>query len=237
MNDLTPNVRRGALWASDDHHVDHHLSMPAAIGLAVLAVALGITLLSLIEARQPVVEEPPKVTKVTMVQVPPPPPPAPPPPPPPAPPPPPPPPPPPAPVKKPAPAKKVTPEKPKPKPEPKPQQPVPPPPAPTPPPPVTPPPPPPPAPSSSTDAVALEQQAPVYPRDARQAKIEGYVVLELAIRPDGTVASAKVLESKPRKLFDEAAISAVKRWKFQPRMVNGAAVEQRAKQTVRFDLK
>ncbi|WP_363319327.1 energy transducer TonB [Pseudomonas chlororaphis] len=85
--------------------------------------------------------------------------------------------------------------------------------------------------------VALDQQAPVYPRDARQAKIEGYVVLELAIRPDGTVASAKVLESKPRKLFDEAAISAVKRWKFQPRMVNGAAVEQRAKQTVRFDLK
>ncbi|MBM0285805.1 energy transducer TonB, partial [Pseudomonas chlororaphis] len=154
------------------------------------------------------------------------------------PPPPPPPPPPPAPVKKPAPAKKVTPEKPKPKPEPKPQQPVPPPPAPTPPPPVTPPPPPPPpTPSSSTDAVALDQQAPVYPRDARQAKIEGYVVLELAIRPDGTVASAKVLESKPRKLFDEAAINAVKRWKFQPRMVNGAAVEQRAKQTVRFDLK
>jgi protein TonB len=98
-------------------------------------------------------------------------------------------------------------------------------------------PPSPPAPSASTDAVALSQSVPAYPRMARQAKIEGYVVLDLIIRPDGSVASAKVIEGKPPRLFDEAAINAVKNWKFQPRMVGGVAQEQHARQTVKFDLK
>ncbi|WP_313518279.1 energy transducer TonB, partial [Pseudomonas sp.] len=67
--------------------------------------------------------------------------------------------------------------------------------------------------------------------------IEGQVTLDLLIRPDGSVASARVLSSKPPRLFDSAAVDAVKNWKFQPRTVDGVAVEQHAQQTIKFGLK
>ncbi|TBV12305.1 energy transducer TonB [Stutzerimonas kirkiae] len=228
-----PTVRSGALWATEDRH-EHHLPMPLAIAGAALLMALMIAAFALVEVKQaPQEEEPPQVTRVSMVEIPPPPPPEPPPPPLPEPPPPPVAPPPP----KKSPPKPVEPPKPVPKPQPSEPPPVPappPPPLPEPPPPA---PPPAPAPKASKDAVALSQSVPVYPRQARQAKIEGQVTLELLIRPDGSVASARVLSSKPPRLFDSAALDAVKKWKFQPRTVDGVAVEQRARQTITFGLK
>ncbi|WP_238935064.1 energy transducer TonB [Pseudomonas typographi] len=240
---MEKNLRSGALWATQSEQAQHrHLPMPLAIGGALLLVAMVIGACVMIEAKPVAVEEPPKITRVQMVELPPPPPPpapAPPPPPEPAPPPPPEPPPPapapPPPKPLPPPPKPAKPlPVPKPKPAPTPPLPQPPPVAPPPPKPI---PPVPEAPAASTNAVALQQTVPAYPRMARQAKIEGFVTLDLVIRPDGSVASATVVEGKPPRLFDEAAINAVKNWKFQPRMVGGVAQEQRARQTVRFDLK
>ncbi len=87
-----------------------------------------------------------------------------------------------------------------------------------------------------TDAIPVVRIAPVYPRRAKQARIEGWVTMEVLIRPDGSVSDAKVMESAPPRLFDEAALAAMQRWKFRPKIVDGTPVAQRAKQTIEFVL-
>ena len=87
-----------------------------------------------------------------------------------------------------------------------------------------------------TDVIPVVQIPPTYPRRAKQARIEGFVTMEVLIRPDGTVSGAKVIESDPPRLFDDAAIDAMQRWKFRPKIVDGTPVSQRAKQTIEFVL-
>ena len=62
------------------------------------------------------------------------------------------------------------------------------------------------------------------------------MTMEVLIRADGTVTRARVMESDPPRLFDEAALRAIERWKFRPKIVDGTPVEQRAKQTIEFTL-
>lgn len=74
--------------------------------------------------------------------------------------------------------------------------------------------------SISTQAVALEPAliratAPDYPRAAERRGIEGLVTVSINIAADGSVASASVVTADPAGVFDSAALSAVKRWKFE----------------------
>ena len=87
-----------------------------------------------------------------------------------------------------------------------------------------------------TDVIPVVRVQPAYPRRAKQAGIEGFVTMEVLIRADGTVTRAKVMESDPPRLFDEAALRAIERWKFRPKIVDGTPVSQRAKQTIEFTL-
>lgn len=87
-----------------------------------------------------------------------------------------------------------------------------------------------------TDVIPVVRVAPNYPRAAAQARLEGYVTMEVTINPDGTVSNAKVLESQPPRIFDRAAIDAMRNWKFRPKVVGGTPVAQRAKQTIEFTL-
>ena len=83
---------------------------------------------------------------------------------------------------------------------------------------------------------AMVRFPPSYPRTAKVAKIEGYVTMEVVVNPDGTVADIRVVDAAPPRLFDMAAVDAMRRWKFQPKVVNGAPVSQRAQQTIEFRL-
>ncbi len=87
-----------------------------------------------------------------------------------------------------------------------------------------------------SDVIPVMQIPPNYPRQARQAGIEGYVKLSVVIKPDGTVSNATVIESKPGRLFAAAAVDAMLRWKFRPKMVDGKAVTQKATQVIEFKL-
>jgi periplasmic protein TonB len=96
------------------------------------------------------------------------------------------------------------------------------------PPPPPPPPPAPPAPRAGApvriggniSAPALVKRVePAYPDVALMAKIGGMVILEAVVDVDGTVESVKVLRSL--KLLDNAAIEAVKQWKYSPLILNG----------------
>ncbi len=86
------------------------------------------------------------------------------------------------------------------------------------------------------DVVALLKVPAKYPRKAKVAKIEGYVKLKIVIRPDGTVSTAKVIESKPKRLFDKAAKDAVLRYKFKAKIIDGVPVKQTATQVIEFKL-
>lgn len=87
-----------------------------------------------------------------------------------------------------------------------------------------------------TDVIPIVRVPPAYPQRARQAKLEGTVTMAVTIRPDGTVAEVEVLESNPPRLFDDAAVQAMQRWKFRPKIVNGKPEAQRARQTIEFSL-
>ena len=75
---------------------------------------------------------------------------------------------------------------------------------------------------------------PVYPPEAMAAGVNGNVVAEVVIDPDGDVIDAKIFRSIP--MLDEAALAAVRNWHFQPTMVNGQPVPVRMFVTVNFTL-
>jgi protein TonB len=58
------------------------------------------------------------------------------------------------------------------------------------------------------------QREPLYPEAARQARVQGTVVLELTVDRGGNVVKVRVLHSIP--LLDRAAIDAVREWKYEP---------------------
>ena len=81
----------------------------------------------------------------------------------------------------------------------------------------------------------LKNVAPVYPDAARAAGIQGVVIIEAVIDPQGQVSDARVLRSIP--LLDEAALDAVRQWTFTPTLLNGAPVSVILTVTVTFDLR
>ena len=76
------------------------------------------------------------------------------------------------------------------------------------------------------DAVPLVRIDPDYPMRARQRGIEGWVVLEFTISKAGTVKDPVVIASHPGTIFNRSAVQAVRRWKYNPKIQEGAAVER-----------
>jgi TonB family protein len=75
---------------------------------------------------------------------------------------------------------------------------------------------------------------PVYPQVAMAAAVQGIVIMEVLIDEQGGVAAARVLRSMP--LLDQAAMDAVKQWRFTPTLLNGVAVQVLMTITVNFSL-
>lgn len=90
--------------------------------------------------------------------------------------------------------------------------------------------------SADGDIVPLVRIAPQYPRKAAMAGTEGWVKVSFTITATGTVKNAQVADANPRRIFDRAAIRAILKWRFKPKMVDGKAVEQDATQVLEFKL-
>jgi TonB family protein len=103
-------------------------------------------------------------------------------------------------------------------------------------------PPPPPPPALTAVRVGGEIKAPRklidvrpdYPAIAQSARVQGVVILECTVGPDGKVVDAKVLRSIP--LLDEAARAAVMQWVYTPTLLNGVPVPVIMTVTVNFTL-
>jgi TonB family protein len=88
---------------------------------------------------------------------------------------------------------------------------------------------------SNNQATRLVNQVPpVYPQQAKDAKIEGVVSFQATIDKQGHVANLMVLGGHP--LLVPAALEAVKQWIYQPTLLNGEPVEVRTQIDVNFTL-
>lgn len=77
---------------------------------------------------------------------------------------------------------------------------------------------------------------PVYPEEARKAKVEGVVILGARIDKEGQV-SRVIVQKGMDPLLNQAAVDAVKQWKYEPMIIKGKSVEALFTVTVRFALK
>lgn len=75
---------------------------------------------------------------------------------------------------------------------------------------------------------------PVYPDEAREARVQGVVILEVTVDAAGLVGDARVLRSIP--LLDAAALEAVQQWEFEPTVLSGRPVSVIMTVTVNFAL-
>lgn len=90
---------------------------------------------------------------------------------------------------------------------------------------------------SDRDVLPLVRVAPDYPPRALASGTEGWVQVQFSITPTGTVRDPVVVASEPGSVFDEAALKAIARWRYNPRVEGGQSVERVGLQTViRFAL-
>jgi len=104
--------------------------------------------------------------------------------------------------------------------------------------PEAPPPPPPPAPVRVGGQIKqpnkIKHVNPQYPPIAQSARVQGVVIIEAIIGPNGRVQDAKVLRSIP--LLDQSALDAVRQWEFTPTLLNNVPVPVIMTVTVQFTL-
>ena len=82
-----------------------------------------------------------------------------------------------------------------------------------------------------------QNTSPPYPRRARRLGYEGIVMLKVLIDENGRVDDLAVLESSGHSVLDRAALSAVRKWLFEPGTEGGLKKKMWVKIPVRFDLK
>ena len=82
----------------------------------------------------------------------------------------------------------------------------------------------------------LSAPAPAYPESARQAGVSGTTVVGLTISSDGSVSSAWVESSSGSSTLDNAAVSAVSRWRFVPAKKNGTPITVNSRVPITFNL-
>jgi len=85
-----------------------------------------------------------------------------------------------------------------------------------------------------TQGLLIRKIQPNYPPLARQARIQGSVLLQAEISKDGTIENLRLISGHP--MLAPAAIEAVKQWKYKPYILNGEPVEVETQITVNFTL-
>jgi protein TonB len=81
----------------------------------------------------------------------------------------------------------------------------------------------------------IRKVEPVYPELAKRARVSGVVILVVTVDEEGNVTDVKV--NKGHALLNEAAVNAVRQWKYSPTTLNGEPVPVIATVTVIFNLK
>ncbi|MGA2022638.1 MAG: TonB family protein [Candidatus Sulfotelmatobacter sp.] len=88
--------------------------------------------------------------------------------------------------------------------------------------------------SGVSSGLLIRRVNPTYPPLARQARIQGVVILQAQISKDGSIENLQLISGHP--MLAPAAIEAVKQWKYKPYLLNGEPVEVDTQVQVNFTL-
>jgi TonB family protein len=81
----------------------------------------------------------------------------------------------------------------------------------------------------------IKMTAPQYPESARKRGIEGWVEIAFTVMPNGSVDDVEIRNASPADVFDDAAVRAVRQWRFEPVVRNGEKIPQRAMIRLKFE--
>ncbi len=91
--------------------------------------------------------------------------------------------------------------------------------------------------ASDTDVVPIVRVQPQYPLRASERGIEGWVEVMFTISKAGTVKDPLVTNSHPSSIFDRAALKAIRKWKYNPKIEDGEPIERPGVRVrLKFDL-
>ena len=92
-------------------------------------------------------------------------------------------------------------------------------------------------PGTDRDVIPIVRPAPDYPPRALTRGLEGWVRIQFVITSTGTVRDPVVVAAEPQGIFEDAALKAIARWRYNPRVEGGVAVDRVGLQTViKFEL-
>lgn len=80
--------------------------------------------------------------------------------------------------------------------------------------------------AADSDTIPLVRINPLYPPRAAERGIEGWVLVEFTISEGGAVENPRVVDAEPRGIFESAAIRAIHRWRYRPRIENGKPIRR-----------
>jgi TonB family protein len=87
---------------------------------------------------------------------------------------------------------------------------------------------------SASSMTRTRYVSPQFPLAARQRAIDGWVDLQFVVNTDGSVGELTIVGAEPVGIFEQAALDAVRNWRYQPVMRAGQAISQRARVRLRF---
>ncbi len=92
-------------------------------------------------------------------------------------------------------------------------------------------------PGEDGDATPLFRMPPLYPIHAERGGFEGWVDVEFTVSRSGRVVEPRVLAADPPRVFDQAALEAVLKWKYRPKVEGGVSVNRPGVRVrIRFEL-
>ena len=90
--------------------------------------------------------------------------------------------------------------------------------------------------SGLREAIPVVRIPPLYPPRALSRQIEGRVKIEFTVSEEGKVINPIVVAAKPKGIFNRAALRAIRKWKFNKKLVDGVAVKWQTVQTIIFKM-
>ena len=91
-------------------------------------------------------------------------------------------------------------------------------------------------PPDTQEARLIQHIAAEYPQDAARKGIEGSVDVSFTVTSQGKVTDVLVLDAVPSEIFNRSAVAAVRRWKYDPKTINGVPVESHLQLRLQFKL-
>jgi TonB family protein len=89
---------------------------------------------------------------------------------------------------------------------------------------------------NASNLVLAHYTPPTFPASALQRRLSGWVDVQFVVKSDGLVSDVIITGAEPVGIFEQAAVDAVKKWRYKPAQRDGHAVDQRARLRMKFAL-